>query len=241
MDRFYCPELPAGLTGDNRVTLEGTEAHHLIHVLRAKPGTKVELFAGDGRWATATIVETRKRDAVLEIDQLLVDPAPAVEIWLATAVPKGDRFDWLVEKITELGVHRLIPLTTARSVVDPRESKLERLKQTAVAACKQSRRSHLMTIAPVDSWDHFLKNPPAQSRFWLADPAGAEWPSADAGIVSASRWIGLVGPEGGLTADEIALAKTCGATPLKLGPHILRIETAGIAFASVALHRLGGM
>jgi 16S rRNA (uracil1498-N3)-methyltransferase len=136
---------------------------------------------------------------------------------LATAVPKGDRFDWLVEKATELGVERLIPLVTDRSVVEPRGSKLSRLRRLIIESSKQCRRDRLMV----------LDDP-------LADPEGCppgRWPPLERG-----RSLALaVGPEGGFTTEERALADQAGWRPINLSVHTLRIETAGLAGCAALL------
>jgi len=228
--RFYLPELSE--TGI--ATLEGLEAHHLIHVLRAKAGEAVELFNGSGLVATAEIMVVRKRDAELRILDARRDPAPSRQVILGTAVPKGDRFDWLIEKATELGVARLIPLVTSRSIVDPRDSKLDKLRQTVIAACKQSGRNHLMEVSPVTAWSDFCQREfPNHSSFIAHPHPGASTISVSL-VVDHSRIVFAVGPEGGFTDDEVALAVKCGATPISLGPHILRIETAGLALAACA-------
>src|SRR5262249_55281299 len=151
--------------------------------------------------------------------------------------PRGDRFDWLVEKATELGVSQLIPLTTSRSVVDPRNTKLDKLRQTVIAACKQSGRNHLMKISAVSSWSEFLKQilpghralvaHPSGQRFdsiQQCEPAGGHRPQAIA-----------IGPEGGFSDEEVESATALGAQVIQLGSSILRIETAAIALAAKIL------
>ena len=166
LNRFFLAEL----TELGTIVLDGLEAHHLLHVLRAVPGEMVEVFNGAGLVARAQVVATRKRDVELSIIDSRREARPAREIIIGTAVPKGDRFDWLVEKSTELGVTRLIPLVTVRSVVDPRDSKLDKLRQTVIAACKQSRRNHLLELSPVMSWADFVKQEvPGRSSF-IAHP-----------------------------------------------------------------------
>ena len=116
--RFYCPDPPR----DGRYQLPADEARHLARVCRHVPGDRVEIFDGKGFATAALIVEIARDSAVLVAQgprlQELTSPCP---LTLATAIPKGDRFDWLVEKATELGVDRLIPLVTEHSVVDPRD------------------------------------------------------------------------------------------------------------------------
>ncbi len=229
-NRFFLADLPES----GAAVLEDLEAHHLIHVLRASPGDIVELFNGAGLVASAQITSLHKRDAKLQIlGSHREDPSPR-QIIVATAVPKGDRFDWLIEKATELGVTRIIPLRTARSVVDPQESKLEKLRQTVIAACKQSGRNHLLELESTTTWSDFVTRELGQSASYIAHP-GPTTRSA-----STSLWDGkssivfAIGPEGGFTEEEVELAVGHGAKPISLGPLILRIETAALALAACA-------
>lgn len=229
-NRFYLATLPES----GAAVLEDLEAHHLIHVLRASPGDIVELFNGTGLVASAQITSLHKRDAKLQIlGSHREEPSPR-QIIVATAVPKGDRFDWLIEKATELGVTRVIPLRTARSVVDPRESKLEKQRQTVIAACKQSGRNHLLELSPTIAWSDFAQRELGQGASYIAHPGPTARP------VSSSLWQGkasivfAIGPEGGFTEEEVEIAVGRGAVPLSLGPRILRIETAVLALAACA-------
>ena len=137
------------------------------------------------------------------------------------------------EKSTELGVTRLIPLVTVRSVVDPRDSKLDKLRQTVIAACKQSRRNHLLELSPVMSWADFVKQEvPGRSSF-IAHPGTGAVPLPALTSESAAVLF-AIGPEGGFTDEEVALAVAAGATAVSLGPRVLRIETAVVAVAACA-------
>jgi 16S rRNA (uracil1498-N3)-methyltransferase len=227
--RFFCPEL----NESGSVTLNDTEAHHLIHVLRSQPGNIVEVFNGLGLSATCRIASVRKRDAELEVIAVQRTEPPSPVLTLATAVPKGDRFDWLIEKATELGVTCLIPLVTTRSVVDPRDSKLDKLRQTVISACKQSGRNHLMKITGVTSWSDFVKQMVPAHQTFIAHPQGNSVECGnDRTRESAKPLLFAIGPEGGFTDDEVQSAITAGATLICLGSLILRIETAAIALAA---------
>lgn len=221
--RLYCPQLPT--TG--AVTLEGGEVHHAKDVLRIAAGEQIELFDGRGLIAQASIVEIRRHELVCEIADSHVEPEPTPRVTLATAVPKGERFDWLVEKATELGVARLIPLQTERSSVDPRDSKLARLRQTIIAACKQSRRAHLMELAEVMPWPRFLET--HAKELIVAYPCAR--PLSEVNCRRAGEMTFAVGPEGGFSPGELAAAEAAGCSFVGLGQHLLRIETAGIVLA----------
>lgn len=226
--RLYCPSL----SSLGPVALIDSEAHHAAHVLRHTVGDAIELFDGKGLIGTAVIAAIRKHAVECQVTELYQAPPPVRNLTLATAVPKGERFDWLVEKATELGVTRLIPLITTRSTVDPRGSKLERLRQTVIAACKQSRRAYLMDLTAPQTWPDFL-NEGLAGNLYLAHPGASEI-SLDS--MSQERQLTFaIGPEGGFTEDEIQTAITRGGRLIALGSNILRIETAGIAIAAWSL------
>jgi 16S rRNA (uracil1498-N3)-methyltransferase len=246
--RFYVPGgwVSAGNGGGApveavRVELSAEESHHLVHVLRAEPGDQFELFDGRGRRALAQVeaaVGTGARLSIVEefTSEGAVGHSP---LWIATAVPKGDRFDWLVEKATELGVDRLIPLVTRRSVVEPRETKLDRLRAVIVAACKQSGRARLMELAPLCPWRNLLTEIVPGAGACLAHPEGepllSAWGTTDAG----KPRLVIIGPEGGFTADELGEAQAAGAKIVRLGHTILRTETAVLAVAALSALQTG--
>lgn len=232
MDRFH---VPPPLDADT-VTLSGGEAHHLIHVLRARPGEQVALFDGTGVEATAEISAVGRREVQLRIVERRVIPLPAIRTTtIAAAAPKGDRLRFLVEKLTELGAARLILLDTERSVVDPRESRIEKLHQTVIAACKQSGRSCLMRIVPPTPLDEFISGGFADALAVIAQPGGEPLARLLADAPADRPLIGLIGPEGGFTDAEVSRAVAAGAIRTSLGETILRTETAAMALAACAI------
>lgn len=231
-DRFYLPDPPEA----GRATLVGGEAHHLARVRRVEVGQIVEVFDGRG-WASRARVGSIHKDRVdLEVvGDPLPDRTPSCRVTLATAVPKGDRFDWLIEKATELGVGRLVAVVAERSAVDPRAAKLDRLRRHVIEAAKQSGRNRLMALEGPVPLDDYLRSESAASRF-VAHPGGglpSRWPAAGEAAAVA------IGPEGGLTERELDLAREAGWGPIGLGPATLRIETAGIVGCAVILSRAG--
>jgi len=231
-NRFYRPELPA----EGQFRLDADESKHLLRVFRREVGDRVEVFDGRGLSVLARVMGRDGNLAVLEAEgPPILEPTPVCSIEIGAAVPKGDRFDWLVEKAVELGVARLVPLITERSVVDPRGSKLDRLRRAIIEASKQSGRSRLMELSPSIGLRSFLETPGGVRL--LADPRGEpaeSWPR----IVRGAAVRLVVGPEGGLTDAETALAEGLGWTPVRLGAHILRVETAVLAGAAAILARL---
>jgi 16S rRNA (uracil1498-N3)-methyltransferase len=229
-DRYFLPQFPEG----DLCAMQGAEFHHLVRVMRGSPGDRLTLFDGQGTEADAEIVGLSKASASLRLGTRRGESPPTrPAIVLATAVPKADRFRWLVEKTTELGVDRLIPLQTARSVVAPGAVKLDKMRQAIIEACKQSGRNRLMQLDPLISWGEFVTAVVPNACTFVADPAGLplrqvaeSWPERGPILL-------VVGPEGGLTEMELADAIGAGSRTVALGPCILRIETAALALAAV--------
>jgi 16S rRNA (uracil1498-N3)-methyltransferase len=224
-ERFYVNcELRPGL-----VIIEGAEAHHLAVVCRLRPGAAVCLFNGDGHQYPACIEKISRREVALEV---LAVESPVRELPfrldVAAPLPRGDRAQFLLEKLTELGVTSFTPLRTARSVVHPRETKLDKLQRYVIEASKQCGRNVLLEVRPLIEWPAFCSAADLPPRRVLAHPGGekrCQEPFVDT--------VAAVGPEGGFTEDEVALAKAAGWRMLDLGPRILRVETAAIALAVI--------
>ena len=224
-DRYFVPSPVAS----DRVVLAGAEAHHLLHVMRAKAVTRVTLFDGSG-WEFEAVVQGAGRSEVeLAIaGRQEIDREARIAVTLGVALPKGDRQKWLVEKVVELGVARLVPLETERGVAQPVENALERLRRGVVEACKQCGRNRLMEIAAPNAWEAFLKENETAACRLLAHPrqGPGRWPAPKENAALA------VGPEGGFTDEEIARAVAGGWQIVDLGPRILRVETAALALAA---------
>ena len=226
--RFYTPE---PLT-ESTVALVGSEAHHVMHVARKRVGERIFVFDGRGTEAIAEIGDFGRGRVQLVVTEVRTTEDDTLPLVLATAVPKGERFRWLVEKATELGVSRLIPLRTARSVVVPGTGKLQKMRQTVIAACKQCGRTRLMPIDPPASWSELLARRIDGHTLLLADPEGCAIGTAWRSGEQTLPLLGIVGPEGGLTSEEYEQAVAAGAQPVHLGSNVLRIETAAVALAA---------
>lgn len=233
--RFFSPA-PLQL---GPLQLTGTEAHHLLHVLRAAPGDEIILFDGAGGEFSACIESTARKTVACQIlQERSVNRELPADLVLGVALPKGERQRWLVEKATELGVTRLVPVETSRSTQQRVKQQRtntphDRLQRTVIESCKQCGRNQLMDISPTTSLDVFLRAAPAASHRWMAHPQGAT--SARARVTPAVDlpiWL-LVGPEGGFTEHETTQAKIEGWQTIDLGPRILRVETAAIALTSL--------
>jgi len=218
----------------SHVELSESETHHLAHVLHYRGGETVTLFNGRGQEATADIETISRRSTTVRIlDVRTAPPDPGAPVTLAVAVPKGERFRWLVEKATELGVRELIPLQTERSVVNPGAGKLEKARQWVIAAAKQCRTSHLMHVSPVTRWDDFWAQRDVAEVPLIAHPGGQPVAALCNDFDADRRYCLLVGPEGGFTEGETSCAVRNGATVVDLGTNILRVETAAISLSAV--------
>jgi 16S rRNA (uracil1498-N3)-methyltransferase len=221
-DRFHVNcELAPGLA-----TLQGPEAHHLGTVCRLRPGDPVVLFNGDGHEYLGRVELVGKRAVTVEI---LSVTSPVRErpypLHVAAPLPKGDRAAFLIEKLTELGVTDFHPLATARSVVHPRETKLDKLERQVIETSKQCGRNVLMRIHPLTPWSSLCVWP-SETRKLLAHPGAPGLVAGEAG-----ERVVAVGPEGGFTEEEVAQARAAGWELVGLGPRILRVETAALALA----------
>ncbi len=266
-NRLFQPgPLPAGGT----VRLDADASHHALRVLRLRAGDPVELFDGTGpRWP-GRLVDADARGASVALGEPIdAGTESPFAIGLAQALPAGDRMDWVVEKAVELGAVAIQPLFSRRSLLrlDGARAarRLEHWRRVAVAACMQCGRDRVPTVlGPVAlaSWVAAPGEPGASA----AGAAGAVGASIDAaaprvpaptaarwllsphdgdrlaalGPVPAAAWL-LVGPEGGLDDDERARALAAGWRPLRLGPRILRTETAGLAALAALQGRFGDL
>ena len=227
-ERFFLATAPTG----DRAVLAGDEARHLSRVLRGQPGDEVVAFAGTGQEWPARIVRIARDEVELSLGAPRTDPPrTGPQLTLAVALPKGERQKWLVEKLTELGVDRLVPLLTTRGVAEATEAARGRLERGVIEACKQCGRNRLMEIAAPRTVAELLAAVAADGRAVVADPHAP--PLDAAAIATAVREIvGLVGPEGGFTPAELSAATQAGALRAGLGPHVLRVETAAVALAA---------
>ena len=193
-------------------------------------GDVVELFTAAGQSAAGTIVELSSESVIVEVEQIQ-KTTTTFQLTIASAIPKGARADWMIEKLSELGVARFVPLITERSVVHPEgKNKLDRWQRLAEESAKQCRRPGVMQIAPLMPLPDFLKN--TMPIAYLSTAPDSQAMPAILSLASASLSL-LIGPEGGWSDSEIALFKDRHLTPITLGGTILRIETAAIAAASV--------
>jgi len=231
-----------------RVRFDVDETRHIMRVLRLAPGGRVEATDGTGRGFIVRLVAVGADGAVGVIES---EAAPGAEspcaITLGQAILKGDRMTWLVQKATELGVARIVPLETARVVARPGPDegagqRRRRWERVARETMKQCGRSVAPLVDEPRALAALIQEAPGHDLTWLfweggGDPVGRA--RAEAG--PARRVLVLVGPEGGFTPEEVDLARAAGARIVSLGPRTLRAESAGIVAVALCQHAFGDL
>jgi 16S rRNA (uracil1498-N3)-methyltransferase len=215
------------------LTVEGAPANYLGAVLRLGAGAQVKLFDDrTGEWL-AEIAESGRKRLSLRILERLREREPVPDLWLLFAPIKRGRIDWIVEKATELGVARLIPVLTQRTIVD--RLNLDRLRAHSIEAAEQCERTALPELAEPQKLAKILAAWPANRSLFFADEGGGEAFAASPGPAAV-----LIGPEGGFTEEERAAIRAVDqARPFSLGPRILRADTAVVAAISLWMAAAG--
>lgn len=232
LPRFY---VEVALALGARVPLPDAVSRHALGALRLKPGAEVVLFNGDGSEyfgvldvkGSAAWVECRGRETPERESPLAV--------WLAQGISAGDRMDYTIQKAVELGVAGIVPLAMRRSVVkldgERAEKRRRHWQNIVISACEQSGRNRVPEVRPIIGLNEWLAEVKASdASMFLLDPEGASR-LAELAKPSGRIWL-LAGPEGGFDAEERELAKLSGCRALRLGPRILRTETAALAAIS---------
>jgi 16S rRNA (uracil1498-N3)-methyltransferase len=224
--------LPSTLTEGAILDLGEQSAHHLTHVLRLRPGAPIRVFDGQGHEHEATVHALHRARVTVELGAAARSvPEPQLSITLAQGVPRGDRMDLILQKAVELGVSAVQPLWTERSqsrVTGERlEKRLRHWQGVVINACEQCGRATLPGLAPPADYGAWLSGDPGGGCRLLLDPAAGR--SLGDLQPPGNTILLLVGPEGGVSAEETRLAETAGFSPVRLGPRILRTETAALA------------
>ena len=217
--------VPTPLAAGARVELDSSQANYLGKVMRLGVGGEVLLFDGaNGEWL-ARVAEAGKKRMTLSVERQTREQESVPDLWLAFAPVKRAQTDWLVEKATELGVARMMPVTTQRTIVE--RVKLERLVSIAVEASEQCNRTTVPAIEGPISLSAFLKSRDPQRTLYFADEGGGD---LAAKALRAGPAVILTGPEGGFTDEErMAIRSSENTIAVSLGPRILRAETAALA------------
>lgn len=224
---IYLERIPDG----DQALVTGDEAHHALRVKRLVTGDTVELLDGRGGVVAARIRETRKRGQAWEMSLDIVSrtlvPPPTPALHALASAPKGDHLHDMIAGLSQVGAASWSPLLSARTIVDPREAKLERLTHVATESLKQCGRQWLLDILPATR----LADAAARSRVIVADGSGTPYrhaPGPDHTL--------LIGPEGGWAPEELAMLRSTGATIASFGVHTMRTETAAVVAAGIVLH-----
>ncbi|MFJ7203133.1 16S rRNA (uracil(1498)-N(3))-methyltransferase [Streptomyces sp. NPDC098789] len=239
---FVVEEVPAG----PEFVLDGPEGRHAVSVKRLNPGEAVVLADGRGRWAEAVVKAAEGKDRlVVAVESVHEEPEPTVRITVVQALPKGDRGELAVETMTETGVDAVVPWQASRCITQWRGERgakaLGKWRATAREAGKQSRRVRFPEVAEA------MSTKQVAALLAGADLAVVLHEDRDAGSLAlataelpvAGAIVVVVGPEGGVSPEELAVFAEAGAKPYRLGRSVLRTSTAGTAAAAVLLARTG--
>lgn len=247
--RFYAP--PADFAaGEKSLTLKAEETRHLRDVLRLHSGDEIYVFDGAGR-EFHCIVQTIRRDStevnvIADVEPLR--PESTLHLTLAIALLKGEKFDLVIQKATELGVTRIVPLTTDRADIrlrggDDVRKRLARWQRIALEAAKQTGRACVPEVSAPLAFNALLMMEPAMNatRIMFSERQGGLFSDVTNGAERPEEIVALVGPEGGWADDEIELARQGGWEIVTLGGRTLRAETAAIAVVVLLQHRFGDL
>lgn len=244
MHRFFIPT-PAGYRVGQVLELPDEQAHQVRGVLRMRPGDRILVLDNLGQQYELALTRVERRSVVGEIErQAAVIAEPTVRLTLYQAWLKRDKFEWVLQKGTELGVSHFVPVATRRSVVQDttvKPNKLTRWYKILTEAAEQCGRGRIPTLGNPLTFNDALADAAGSDLAllpWEA-AAGRTMAQAVAERPSPGSAALFIGPEGGFAADEVALAERSGVLPVTLGPRILRAETAALASATLVLHELG--
>ncbi len=241
MHRCYLPGLDVRAP---RLEVAGEEAHHALKVMRLRVGERCELFDGCGQALVARIVATSgTASMLLEPEELLPPLPPVAGITLALAIPKGSNMELIVQKAVEMGVSRIIPLVSERTIVrvnaEQAAAKAAKWQRTALEACKQCGVNSLPVVEPPQAYSRFLQRedlPPLRLQCAIVPHARPLRSLLEEGRAAGQGAVALlIGPEGDFSPAEYAAGEASGFLPMSLGPIILRVETA--VFMAVAAAR----
>ena len=238
--------IPASAVSGDRITMtEPAEVHHLVRVLRVKAGASIECVDGHGHRYTGRVVECHPTRVVVAVSRRTEAAPSTIQVTLAQALIKPERFDWAIQKATELGVERIIPLVTARSVIrltaEHAERKVTRWQRIVREATTQCGRATIPEVEAPCRLDALTARFSDWVMVLMPTLAIATRPVKEAlePVARAASVLVLIGPEGDFTDEEARLAQQHGAIPVSLGRLTLRSETATLATLAILQHTTG--
>jgi 16S rRNA (uracil1498-N3)-methyltransferase len=229
----------------DRVVLSDPKAiHHLLRVARVKVGERLECFDGTGWVYAGPVTQCGRSELTMSIEQRRQEPKPDVPVVLAQALIKPDHFEWAIQKATELGVARIMPVRASRSAIrggaGDAARRHERWQRIAAEAAAQCGRATIPAVDAPRSFEQALEElPRAFTLLFTLEERGRPLETYAPQLRGASEILVLIGPEGDFSPEEVSLAKTRGAHPASLGRSTLRAETATITALTIVQHRLG--
>jgi 16S rRNA (uracil1498-N3)-methyltransferase len=244
MARFYVPHPQVE---DGILRVEGDEVRHIRKVLRLRAGDALSIFDGSGKEYAGTIVEEGSASVSIRIQTIFPSKRESdLEITFAQSLLKGEKMDYLIQKATELGVKRIAPFISSRSIPllekTKRIERHRRWEKIAIGASKQCGRGVVPMIDPLEEYPRILQSVPKDAlRLILWEEGGKRLKEVLKKLERKGHVFFLVGPEGGLGKEEVEEAKRVGFTPITLGERVLRSETAGLCLLSVLQYEWGDM
>ena len=238
MRRFFAPQ--TSFT-DNHVSLDADETRHLRDVLRLKTGDEVSVFDGEGKEFRCSIEVIGKKSSELSVIEEIepASPESPLEITVAATVLNGEKYDLIIQKTVELGVTRLVPMTTIRCDVKVKDAmkRMDRWRRIAMEATKQTGRAKLMSIGEPSAFVDVLANAKGENVVLFSERDGIDFSP----VAVDKKITALYGPKGGWDDSELELAAKRNVKIVTLGGRILRAETASIAITAILQHRFGDL
>jgi len=245
VNRFF---IPASSIAGDRVQLSPEQSHQVCHVLRLKPGDTIVVLDNRGTEYNVTLTTVSRTQTLGQVTSKQRAPGePTVEVTLFQSLLIREKFEWVLQKGTEVGVTQFVPILTERGLVRTKsieDNKLDRWQRILTEAAEQSHRGRVPQLEPIVPFDKAVLSLRDYDRCLIAAPSDGVTTLRDAlrGIDRSPASVAvMIGPEGGFTEDEVALACGNGAVRVGLGPRILRTETAAMVACALVLYELGEM
>lgn len=245
MHRFFVPQLY-----NEEMTIEGVDARHISKVLRMQPGVQLQIVSDDGVSALAEISAIDSEKVTVRcLEKLAESHEPCVKLTLAQGLAKGEKMDFIIQKAVEMGAYSIVPVAMEHSVVRldgaKAAKKVERWQKIAESAAKQSKRDIIPVVQPVQTMQEMLKGNNCVTKIIAYECEDRQ--SLKNALQSAEKkapitdLLLMIGPEGGISEQELGIAREHGAVPVSLGRRILRAETAGLVAISAIFYETGDL